>query len=176
MERRTALLGAIVLGLVGISGLGPAEPLWRPRGQDAPAAAHLQRMEEALARQDFRKAHQEWDRAYFAALASGGWRGMIGAADARVRLGEGTGRHDEAGVTARGILQFAFARAQREASPDGLLRTAEALADLGEIVLADLALGVARGLAGGHPDPQIQARLHVLRNRLVTQRVVGGTL
>ncbi len=175
-SERAALLGAILLGLVVISVLGPRDPIWRPLGHDAPAAAHLDRMEEALAQQDLRGARREWDHAYSSALTTGDWKGMVGVGEAYVRLGERTGQRDEAGATARGILQIAFTRAQREGSPEGVLRAAEALADLGEFALADLSLGVARGLAGGHADPQIQARMHLLRARLVSQWVIGGAL
>jgi len=54
-----ALLGAIVLGLVAIAVLGPRDPIGRRPGQDAPAAAHLQRMEETLAKWDLRGARRE---------------------------------------------------------------------------------------------------------------------
>ena len=171
-----ALLGVIVLGILAISVLGPTEPIWRPAGQDTPTTVHLRRMEEALAQQDFGGARREWDRAYSAALTAGGWKEMVATAEAHARLGERTGRRDEAGFTARGILQIAFARAQREASPSGLLRTAEALADLGEVALADLALGMAKGLAGARPDTQVQARMSLLRHRLVSQWAAGGAL
>jgi len=101
---------------------------------------------------------------------------MVAVGGAYVRLGERTGQPDEARITARGIFQIAFARAQREGSLEGALRAAEAFASLGELALADLALRVAEGLAGEHPRLQVQARMHLLRDRLVSPSVVGGAL
>lgn len=142
---RAWLLGALVLGFVALALLGPRDPAWRPLGQDGPAAGHLQRMAEALARQDLEGARREWDRAYSAALTLGGWQGLLAVGEAYVRLGEQAGRREEGGITARGIFQIAFTRAQRERSLEGVLCTAEAFADLREQAMADLALGGGEG-------------------------------
>jgi hypothetical protein len=174
--RQAGFLGAIVLSLVAIAALGPGDPSWRPLNQDTPAAAHLHRMDEALARNDLQVARREWNEAYVAALRLGDWRGMIDVGEGHLRLGGRTGSRGEAAITARGIFQIAFHRAEREGSLDGVLRAAEAFADRGEVALADLALGAANGLAGGHPAAQVRARMDALHVRLASRTRSQGIL
>jgi len=111
---------------------------WRP---------HLERVDTALGRGDVRGALLAWREAYAAALASRHWEGLIDAADAYLRVGDAGAFRNDAHTKARTIYRAALFRARQSASLAGLLRTAEALADLGDGEGVEQALRLARALA-----------------------------
>ncbi len=169
-----ALPWALALALVVTIGLAPQRSGRRPPGPDAPWASHLQRMEEALALQDRPAATRAWDEAYVAALQMGGWEGMAAVGQAYLRLGGFSGHPGETAIVARGIFQITFTRAYRAESPEGVLRAAKAFADLGDLAMADLYLGVAKLLAGDHPNPEVRDRIRALQDLLASRSLAAA--
>jgi hypothetical protein len=133
-------------------------------------------MEASLAAHDPAAARLEWDAAYSAALRLAEWQGMAAVGEASLRLNGRTGGSDQGRITARGIFQIALTRAQRQGSLDGVLRTAEDFAALGELASARLALRVAQSLAGAHPERYVQARMEALGQRLAAQGLAERNL
>jgi hypothetical protein len=114
-------------------GAPAAADAWRPR---------LQAMDAALARRDAGAAARAWHDAYAAALASRRWEAMLEVGDAAPRAGA-TGGGEEARARARQAYLLAFTRARQEGAVDGVLRAAQAFADLGDRDAATQCLRVA---------------------------------
>ncbi len=174
--REAVLIAVLLLGFASLAFLAPRSPARWLLGDGPPWSAHIRRVEEALARQDLANAQREWDAAYSSALILKEWQGMAAVGEAYMRVKERTGGGEEGRTEARRIFQIAFARAQRQGSLDGVLRMAEDFAELRDLVLADLALHVAQGLAGAHPEPYVRARMGALRQRLAAQGFGEGIL
>jgi hypothetical protein len=152
---RTSLVAALIgLGLVAAiveiqADLAPREtrraahriqfdPLWR---------AHIETIDQALARHDVSAAVGAWHDAYGAALASGGWEGMLAVGDAFLRIGTEAGTVSGSRSNARQAYLNALARARRDGSIEGMRRTAAAFAALGDHAVATLCLRAADKLA-----------------------------
>ena len=154
-------LGAVVL-------LGTAMASFAPRRPDDPRSrawtAPLQRMDEALAAGDIRLAERAWHDAYGQALGSRHWEGMVEAGDAALRVRAVAKAQRRAAPTARQAYLTALVRARGQGSVDGVLRTAEAFARLGDGEVVEQALRVARDLGGVHPE--VEARVRGLVDQL----------
>ncbi len=93
---------------------------------------HLERAESAASRGDVASALKALDQAYLAALDTGRWEGVVEYADAmlhlreRARLGGGTA------AKAREAYLIALWRARDAGSVEGMLRSAEGFARLGD--------------------------------------------
>jgi len=109
--------------------------------------AHVETLDQALARHDVSAAVGAWHDAYGAALASRGWEGMLAVGDAFLRIGAEAGRVTGARSNARQAYLNALIRAHRDSSEDGLRRTAAAFAALGDHAVAIQCLRVADELA-----------------------------
>ena len=154
-------LGAVVL-------LGTAMASFAPRRPDDPRSrawtAPLQRMDEALAAGDIRLAERAWHDAYGQALGGRHWEGMVEAGDATLRIRAVAKAQRLAAPTARQAYLTALVRARGQGSVDGVLRTAEAFARLGDGEVVEQALRVARDLGGVHPE--VEARVRGLVDQL----------
>jgi len=146
-----------------------------PAGLEAGAApwtGHLRRADEALAGKNVSAAELAWHDAYLAALRSRRWEGMVEVGDAYVRIGEVTGGRKAAEAKARQIYLAALFRARNEGSLDGMLRTAEAFAILGDREVAERGVYMAQRLAARARDAQARARVNVVAKR-VAARLAG---
>ena len=98
--------------------------------------AHIPIVDQALARHDVSAAVGAWHDAYGAALASRSWEGMIAVGDAFLRIGAEAGSGRGSRPNARQAYLNALIRAHHEGSADGMRRTAEAFAALGDQAVA----------------------------------------
>lgn len=142
----TALVAAVMEVQAGLSSheaLG-AEPR---RRSDTLWIANVASVDQALARHDVSAAVGAWHDAYGAALASRGWEGMIAVGDAFLRIGTEAGSVSGSRPNARQAYLNALVRAHRDGSADGMRRTAEAFAALGDHAVAEHCFRVADDLA-----------------------------
>jgi len=148
-------LGAVLL-------LGTAMASFAPRRPDDARSgawtAPLQRVDEALATGDIGLAERAWHDAYGQALGSRRWEGMVEAGDAALRIRAVAKAQRLAAPTARQAYLTALMRARGQGSVDGVLRTAEAFARLGDGEVVEQALQVARDLGGVHPEAEARVR------------------
>jgi hypothetical protein len=114
------------------------DTLWR---------VHVGTVDQALARHDVSGAVGAWHDAYGAALASRGWEGMLAVGDAFLRIGAEAGTVSGSRSNARQAYLNALIRAHRDASLDGLRRTAAAFEALGDHAVATHCRRVADELA-----------------------------
>jgi hypothetical protein len=110
---------------------------------DALWKEHVATVDQALARHDISAAVRAWHDAYGAALASRGWEGMIAVGDAFLRIGTEAGTVSGSRSNARLAYLNALIRAHRDGSSEGMRRTAEAFAALGDHAVAAQCLRVA---------------------------------
>jgi hypothetical protein len=109
----------------------------------------LRRAQDAHAARDTARAWAAWRDAYATAAASGGWRGLIDVGDAAVGMGST--------AKARQSYAASLAQARRQRSVEGVLRTGEAFAGLGDRQVLEQTLRIASHLAGD--DPAERARV-----------------
>jgi hypothetical protein len=148
-----------------------------PRRPDDPRSrawtVALQRMDEALAAGDIRLAERAWHDAYGQALGSRHWAGMVEAGDAALRVRAVAKAQRLAAPTARQAYLTALVRARGQGSVDGVLRTAEAFARLGDGEVVEQALRVARDLGGVHPEVEARVRGLVDQSTRVSEVTPG---
>jgi hypothetical protein len=148
-----------------------------PRHPDDPRSrawtVALQRMDEALAAGDIRLAERAWHDAYGQALGSRHWAGMVEAGDAALRVRAVAKAQRLAAPTARQAYLTALVRARGQGSVDGVLRTAEAFARLGDGEVVEQALRVARDLGGVHPEVEARVRGLVDQSTRVSEVTPG---
>jgi hypothetical protein len=162
-----ALLAAVVTPACGVA---------PDRSRDTEWIAHLQRMDEALARGDVSAAVQARRDAYSAALRSPRWEGMAAVGDASVRLAELPRERAGMLAEARRAYLSALFRARHQRSLDGVLRAAEAFAALGDRDAARHALVMAGTMTVGTQQTEIAERMRAIRERLERRAptAVGG--
>jgi len=97
-----------------------------------PWTAHIQAMDQMLAKADPEAAVRAWRWAYTAALSDPGWRGLITVATASLRLRAVPGVTREAMARARETYWIAFFRARQQSCLDGVLSAAAAFESLGD--------------------------------------------
>jgi len=131
-----------------------------------PWTPHVQQVDRALRRNNLDVAAREWHDAYVAALGSGRWQGMLAVGDAALRIGE-TSRSRRTSVSrAHNAYLSALFRARDERSLEGVLRTGEAFAALGDTGLAIYCLRIAEPLLAVESHGPAARRFPVLRDRL----------
>jgi hypothetical protein len=132
-------------------------------GTDARTAwqPHLAKVDAALARGDVAGAAMLWREAYAAALASRHWEGLVEVGDTYRRLGELGGFRPAATAKARQAYLAAFFRARQEGSLAGVLRVAEAFAELGDREVVARCIRVAEALAAQARDATGRERVRV---------------
>ncbi len=127
--------------------------------------AALVTVDEALARGDATAALKAWQQAYEVARMSRGWRGLVEAGDARVRIE--AAMHGAAAPRARQVYLAALNRARAEGSVDGVVRVAEGFAQLGDREVTERALRIAASLAVHSADAAAPMRVETARGRLL---------
>lgn len=141
-----------------------------PQGNPtAPWTVHIQAVDEALAKKNVSAAEQGWHAAYVSALRSLGWDGLVEVGDAALRIGEVANGRTASEAKARGTYWAALFRARQQGSLDGVLRTAEAFAALGDRAVAAQCLRLAEGLAARARDAYARARVRTIQERLAAR-------
>ena len=125
--------------------------------------AHLDVVAKEVAAGHVDAAVRAWHDAYGAALASGGWDGMIAVGDAFMTIGRRSGSVRGARMNARVAYLSALIRARREGSVDGALRVAQAFRELDEPAVVEQCLHVAAQMAAR--DEEAQQRVREARQR-----------
>jgi len=188
MVKGTAVLGAITL-LLGIAPLEGAaiEPesgaaTTATQGAAAPAldgttlwVPLMAKMYGALSRGDLVNARRAWSGAEVAAVASLTWEALVEVGNATRRIGDAAGARGVTTPWARRSYLTAFFRAQRQGSLDGMLRSAEGFAVLGDRDLARKCLRGAEQLSRETRDSQALERVRSYERRIAAQLVEGGT-
>lgn len=139
-----------------------------------PLGTHLQSVKDALAVENVSAARQAWDEAYAAALRSRRWEGMLAVGDASLWIGARAGHREAAEARARQACLAALLRARQQGSLEGLLRTAEAFAALGDREVAAQSLRVAENLAAGAREAGARERVRAFAERLAAGDGSGG--
>ena len=162
---------AVFLGALALVKLAMAPVDGRAVGSATPWAAHIQTMDEALARKDIGGAERAWHAAYVTALANPRWDGRVAVGDAYLRFGGAAGAPKTAPARARANYLAALFQARRQGSLDGVLRVAEAFAALGDREVVDGCLRIAEGMAGEGRDAQARERVRAFRQQLTVRFV-----
>jgi hypothetical protein len=124
-------------------------------------------VDEALAHGDTAAALRAWQQAYEAARMNRGWRGLVEAADAGVRIEvEAPGT---AAPRARSMYLAALDRARAERSVEGTVRVAEGFSRLGDREVTDHVLRLAAFLAVHSGDIGAPTRVETARGRLLNR-------
>ena len=166
---------AVPLLLLAIAAAAERHGITPDRARDAPWTGHLQRVDEALAKNDVGAAEHAWHAAYVKALGSRRWEGMIDAADAQLRIGTVAGTRKASEAKARGIYLAALFRARQQGSLDGVLRVTGAFATLGDREVVDQCLRIAEHLAAQGTDGQARDRLRAFRERTANRMLIAGS-
>jgi hypothetical protein len=147
--KMTLIVAPAVIGvLVG----GLTTPVMTP-GRGAPSARSLQTsVEAALEHGDFSTAVRMTDAAHRRATSDRRWESLIEVGDLYYRIASRTGAPEAANERARGAYQAALRSARHAGSLEGVLRVAEAFAQLGDVDDTELSLYVARDLAGSDAE------------------------
>ena len=161
--------GALIFGTLALTNFAMDPVPGRAVDTGTPWAAHIQRMDGALARKDVGAAEQAWHAAYLAALASRRWEGRAAVGDAYLRIGQVAGARKTAEAKARTSYLAALFYARQQGSLEGVLRVAEAFAALGDREVAEGCLRMADALAADARDPQARDRVRAYRERLATR-------
>ena len=172
MIRYTLLIGALLCLALAIISVAP----FLPRLQPSPPSwkAHLARVDAALAVSDTSAAIQAWRDAYGAARGGRGWEGMLAVGDAALRIGHATGDRRGFEPRARQSYLDALFRARQQGSFDGVVRTTEAFARLGDGAVVEGGLRIADALAGLNHEARarVQALAVLLANGPPTSEVL----
>lgn len=172
MTRFVQLLGILLcltLAMISVASLPP-----RPEPSPPSWKAHLARVDNALAANKMSAAVLAWRDAYGAARGGLGWEGMLAVGDAALRIGDATGDRRGFEPRARQSYLAALFRARQEGSLDGVMRTTEAFARLGDRAVAERGLGIADALAG--LNLEAQARVRALAARVTHGSHASGAL
>jgi hypothetical protein len=92
---------------------------------------------------DLDEVRSPWQTGHLAAVESLSWEDLIAIGDARLRVGGAVGARPSGELAARRVYFAALYRACREESLEGILRAAEAFADLGDGEVVEECLGLA---------------------------------
>ena len=170
MRARRCLPGGVGAGLmfVGIILAGNVAAVADPDGSWTRAT---QEVEAALARKEYSAALRAANDAYTLALGSTRWDGMVSAGDLYRRIGDATGLRRSFEAKAREAYQKAFFRARQQASVEGVLRSMEGYAALGDTQMVGVGLRVAERLAAR--DPEALADVRAFRTRLSDQSLAA---
>jgi hypothetical protein len=103
---------------------------------------HVRAVDRALGKRDVEGAQQAWENAHLAAVESLSWEGLLAAGEACLRIGGAIGARVTAEPAARRAYFAALYRACRENSFEGILRTAEAFANLGDREVVEECVGL----------------------------------
>lgn len=173
MSGRRSLRTGVGAGLVVLGTLlaGNVAALADPDGPWTPA---MQQVDAALTRKEYSAALRAANDAYSLALGSTRWDGMVSAGDLYRRIGDATGLRRSFEAKAREAYQKAFFRARQQASVEGVLRSMEGYAALGDAQMVGVGLRVAERLAAR--DPEALADVRAFRSRLGDPSLTAGEI
>jgi hypothetical protein len=150
------LIGVVSEALASHAVAAEAQVAWQ---------AQLDRVDEALGRNDQAQALLLWREAYAAALRSRHWQGLVAVGDTYRRLGARGGFEKAAVAKARQAYLVALFRARQEGSVDGVLRVADAFAELGDDAVVQQCLAIARATAAQAHDARATDRVRAFAER-----------
>ena len=127
--------------------------------------AQIERVEAALARNDLAGAEMLWSEAYVAAIKSRHWEGMVAAGDSYRRLGELGGFRKLSDAKARDAYLAALFRARSRGSLEGVLRTAQGFAELGDQEVVEQCIRAARSVAARSWNPRAEELVRIFAER-----------
>jgi hypothetical protein len=159
---RAVATGMVLLALVaGLTAAAPAAPAGRTPWSDA-----LEAFDAAAARGNVAAAERALQSAFGAALGSRTWEGMVDVGDAYRRLAEMPSARLRADTRARDAYLSALFRARQQSSLDGVFRTAEGFAALGDREPVNMCIQVAKGLAAKLADVKERDRAYASVERM----------
>jgi hypothetical protein len=160
------ITGGVVMALL-VAGVAALEVLAARTANEPPAAwyASLAEMDEAIARGDIAGAEARWRRAYGQARRSGQWDALIDLGNGYRRLGRAAGDERAADAQARDAYLDGLLRARQVQSVDGVLRAADAFAELGDRDVVEQCLRVAHALATSAADPAVMEQVKRFSDR-----------
>ena len=141
---------------------------------DGPWTPAIQQVDTALARKEYSAALRAANDAYSLALGSTRWDGMVSAGDLYRRIGDATGLKRSFEAKAREAYQKAYFRARQQASVEGVLRSVEGYAALGDTQMVGVGLRVAERLAAR--DPEALADVRAFRIRMGDPSITAGEI
>jgi hypothetical protein len=162
-SRRRGIGVAIRLVVLGL-GLGAAQLASAAEMAPDPVAT-LRAIEDAVARGDLAAAERLSRSLHTRALASRRWADWLAAGDAALAVGRGAPQPGLLRATARQAYLAALFQARGQRSLRGVLRAAEAFAQLGDHDIVEGALRIAAQMPGASEASEIE------RIRLVTDRL-----
>jgi hypothetical protein len=161
------IAAAVVLALL-VAAIAALEVAAARSASVAPASAWpaaLAEMDAAIARGDLAVAAARWRDAHTQARRSGHWQALLDLGDGSRRFGRAAGGARFADAYARDAYLHALLRARHEESLDGVLRAAEAFAELGDRDVVEHALAMGRALAARDGDPHALAQVKRFSDR-----------
>jgi hypothetical protein len=160
---KTALARAAMIALLAVNDVSASHIV----GAEAPDAWRVQlaKVEQALDGNDLAQAALLWRDAYAAALRSRHWQGMVAVADAYRRLGDLGGFREASRSKACESYRAGLFRARQEESLDGVLRVAEAFAELDDRGVVEQCIRIARSIAAQGRDANGVARVRGFAER-----------
>lgn len=170
MRTRLAVVFILVMLAASEAAASHMNPLVAPTAAWAP---HIREVDEALAQKNVTDAEKAWHDAYLAALGTSGWEGTIVVGHAVRRIGAVAGLRRASEVTARRLYLLALIRARQQGSLDGILRTGEAFASLGDREVVDLCIRIAESLAAQMRDARARNRVRALKGRAAALPMVA---
>jgi hypothetical protein len=97
-------------------------------------------------------AARAWREAYSAAVRTRRWEPMLAVGDAALEVGRAAGTAPDSQQQARQSYLQAVIIAEQQRSLDGVLRSAEAFARIGDRAVVEQTFAIARRLAGARAD------------------------
>jgi hypothetical protein len=144
------------------------------RSETAPAddwTSSMAAVDRALEARDLGLASWRWREGYGAALRSQRWEAMLAAGETALRIGRASRTMAGVEADARQCFLTALFRARAQRSLDGILLTAEAFGQLGDIAVAQGALRMADPLVVATSDgARAWVRLAAVRDRVEARR------
>jgi hypothetical protein len=159
---RAVAAGIVLLTLVaGLAVSAPGGP-----GGQTPWADSLTAFDAAVERGNVAAAERALQSAFGAALGSRTWEGMVDVGDAYRRLAELPNARLRGDTRARDAYLSALFRARQQGSLDGVFRTAEGFAALGDREPVTMCIQVAKGLAARVADVKERERSYASVERM----------
>lgn len=173
-RHRALVLGTaatLALAVLALPAMARREP---PAAASVDWRRHIQRVDDALAVQNVKAAVEAWREAYGAALQSLRWEGMVEVGDTYLQIGDWLDFRRAFVGDSRASYLVALFRARQERSLDGILRSAEAFAALGDRDIAERCLQLAEHLVAQGPDPEARARVSAFAERWAGRLLAVG--
>lgn len=167
-QQRTTIvvLAAIFAMLMGLEVVAQAAAHRAAKIEPSSWGEFVERVDQALAARDTNRAEVAAHNAYATALGRQAWPGLVASGDAYLRIGEVTGIRTVARAKARHAYLSAFFRARSQASVEGVVRSADAFAALGDRQVAAQCLKTAERLANASHDGRSRERVAALAERM----------